>query len=406
MRTGFFLLSVFLIAFLPGSPTIPGASGAAPPADLKFLHVLLIFDTDDPSLDEGLKVDRERVEKTLRSTIPRSRLGGGDLVILAGREVTPKRILEEIRKLPVRPEDSLLVFFGGHGGQTRERKLFLLTRGGELPRSELLQAMDAKKAGLTVLLTDCCSNLIRRNGSRDIVDRPGVKVELRPVMRSLFFASRGKVDITAASDDKAYGDDASGGLFTKALCELWKQDAETATSRKLVARLHKGEEQTVSWEEFFAGLKEDTEASFTKWRDKLPRSAVDQVSSKSQTPKQYSLAELVKTETSTPAGTKTYAVVNLINRAGRAIKYEYRWEGEKEWMSATLGPGERKQHVLALASPERPAPPLEAQIEGIKSKSRMPAGRWTGIGKPGPSDGRLYEVKPRRTEVRTSAPGT
>src|SRR5260370_36005305 len=76
--------------------------------------------------------------------------------------------------------------------------------------------MEAKNAGLVVLLTDCCSTPRKLppllTESKGLVERART---LRPVGRSLLFQARGTVDITAATDNASCRDNKNGGLSSR-----------------------------------------------------------------------------------------------------------------------------------------------------------------------------------------------
>src|SRR5437762_3577308 len=69
-------------------------------------------------------------------------------------------------------------------------------------RHEVRGAMEARGAGLVLLLTDCCSTPRKLppllTESKGMVERART---LRPTVRSLLFQARGTVDITAATDN-------------------------------------------------------------------------------------------------------------------------------------------------------------------------------------------------------------
>jgi hypothetical protein len=94
-------------------------------------------------------------------------------------------------------------------------------RAGNLERQALVNAMQAKRAGLTVLLTDCCSDIVKIQGAGDVKTNdhaPPQARQMQHLTRCLFFQHRGIVDITAAMvGSSAYGDDQVGGFFTASL---------------------------------------------------------------------------------------------------------------------------------------------------------------------------------------------
>src|SRR5262245_20997044 len=127
--------------------------------ELTRLRVLLVFDTSDKQLGKGLeKHDLPRVSRTLRGNVPTSRM---TIDVLKGKGVMRKQILAHYQTLKTGPNEGLLFFYGGHGATDKEtgRHALTLTNEDVLFRYELREAMEAKKAGLVVIISDCCSDL-------------------------------------------------------------------------------------------------------------------------------------------------------------------------------------------------------------------------------------------------------
>jgi hypothetical protein len=378
-----------------GSADAPPKPRPGSTAELKKLHVILVFDTGAADLALGLRVDQTRVRNLLVQNIPGSRLDMDKSHLFEGKQVTREEILKAVRKLEVGPEDGILFYYGGHGGRTPDGKHFLALRQGRLFRDELRQALDARKAGLVVLLTDCCSNAVKmaRVVEDDYGSRPVELVkEIHPTLRDLFFRARGTVDITAASNDRAYGDDISGGLFTQATCRIL-----STKHKALLARLDTNHDGQLTWVELFPGLKKDTEELFISWLAKIPRGEREGIDHKPQSPMQFSLGRPVSAGSETVAASgRNWAVVSLVNKAARQVKVDYRWTGEETWQSVTLEPGGQTHFSRSLSGPGKEPPLLEARIKGVSALSHMKPRVWTGEGKPGFADGTVYELKPRK----------
>jgi hypothetical protein len=189
--------------------------------ELKRLRALLVIDTQS-NLGDSVVKDRETMRRLLTSNIPTDRL---ELTILQGRDATPARILDYYRNLQTGPDEALLFYYAGHGafnnfnGQAGNH--YLTMDAGSLERHILLRAMQAKRAGLIVLLTDCCSDVVKLQGFADVTTSEGGTAQARQLQhltRCLFFQHRGIVDITAAwIGSSAYGDTQVGGFFTASL---------------------------------------------------------------------------------------------------------------------------------------------------------------------------------------------
>src|SRR5262249_22155788 len=130
------------------------------------------------------------------------------------------------------------------------------TRGPALSRSELRKAMEAKKAGLVVILSDGRSKLCRTKVARRMTLTVKPPPALHKTLRCLFFQARDTVDITASGEGPAWGDDVRGGVFTRALCKVLE--------RKL-SDLDRDRDGLVTWREIFPVLEKETRVAFTTW---------------------------------------------------------------------------------------------------------------------------------------------
>src|SRR5262249_24922902 len=139
---------------LLNAPQAVGPVQAAP--ELKRVRFLLALDTASNLVDQ-LVLDEDRMVRLLRGGIPPARL---HLNVLKGSQLTRANVLAYSRTLKPGPDEALVFFYGGQGAISPRRGPFLQLQNGrrseELVRSELRQAMLAKKAGLTVILTECC----------------------------------------------------------------------------------------------------------------------------------------------------------------------------------------------------------------------------------------------------------
>jgi hypothetical protein len=187
---------------------------------------------------------------------------------MEGDEMTPDNILKKIERLPVRPNDAVVFMYFGHGAfdQKTDQHLFGLVHGDQQPmlllRKDVIAALQAKNAGLTVLLTDCCSDVVPILAARPVVARAPAR-DLDPVLSHLFFRHRGLVDITAAEKGtSAWFDTAVGGMFTQALMGR--------LLRKPLAELDTDKDGFLTWRELAEELKEETNRVFLEEKQRWP----------------------------------------------------------------------------------------------------------------------------------------
>lgn len=223
---------------------LPSAADVISLAPTGHLEVLLVADTDDASVGEAMSHELRELQRVLEWIQNRQpkRL---QIEVLTGSQVSPEAILSHYRQRRGRSTCSQLFFYLGHGGLDPINGHFLATNRGALYRRSLWTAMENTGAPLSVVLTNCCSNV------------PGVMPPNRDEGRTpaweafeqLFFEHRGLVDITAAED----GTFAWGGLFSSSFTSLICDP---------VASSDRNHDAFVSWEEFAGRLRAETEARF------------------------------------------------------------------------------------------------------------------------------------------------
>jgi hypothetical protein len=336
---GCILAQASALAFLAGAA--PAVNADHPP-ELRKLHALLVIDTLS-GLGESVKIDGERIDHLLSQKLPRDRV---EIVILTGKDVNTDKILAYYKNLKVGADDALFFYYAGHGATDPEKGDFMALQGLHtrvLVRADLRRAMLEHQTGLVVLMTDCCSDRHRIPGKlRRVFNDAGEAKEIDPLLRCLFYRTRGIVDITASNGESAFGDDHEGGIFTRTFAQL------VAGGPKVLDTDRDG---VVTWREFFPRFQAETESVFVTWaaRERARGEAVTQTSQK---PHAFELG-----------GSE---VVRIRNEAPKALIYYYRWSGESEWRRVTLRPHGADEHT----PPHRhggASPTLEVRFEGGKT---------------------------------------
>src|SRR5262245_8920017 len=199
--TGLLALSAVLV--------VPAAVPAERPsaAELKKLHILMVFDTRASDLAKSVRVDEWRMRLLWKETIPSGRY---TLTTLSGAKVTKEGILAHYKNLRLGPNDGVLFYYAGHAATDVKTGKHYFDLAGDNPlfRKDLVKSMEATRAGLVVLLTDCCSTpreIMRKDGFDDLGENlalgRGEATRLHPTVRQLLFLARGTVDVTAATDN-------------------------------------------------------------------------------------------------------------------------------------------------------------------------------------------------------------
>lgn len=225
---GLILASVFGSA-APAAAQYGGSSGflqlaPAQPALVARVHYLLIIDTEAEKIGASTRVDAVNMVKTLLKPIQRhGHLGSGR--VLAGSNATPAAVLRTLQRMPVGPQDTLLVYYTGHGAVMRGDHVLTMTHGN-LRHSLLRRAVLVKRARLSVIMTDACATFSRSTKSVQPSEKGEVANKAASAeadwntVQSLFFGQAGLVDVNAAKPgEAALCTQSRGGLFTAALLQ-------------------------------------------------------------------------------------------------------------------------------------------------------------------------------------------
>ena len=137
--------------------------------------------------------------------------------------ITSRQVAEWVVNLQPAAEDTVLIYYNGHGVIGAFDTHYLLfdpgVSGDSLDRGTLSQTLRGQSAQLRLLITDTCSN-VSEDLSDDIYARYATirPKKSRPYMQDLFLEHEGFLDITAASPGQfAIGNNDLGGHFTSAL---------------------------------------------------------------------------------------------------------------------------------------------------------------------------------------------
>lgn len=188
--------------------------------------ILLVGQTDDPQLGRFIPISLSKLRHVFTEQLASDRLR---FRIVDRPDCTADGILAAIRALPLAADDTLLVYYLGHGAYDPAAPADDPTGGhyfdlptGRLTRSRLLRELQARPVRLRVLISDACNVEGLNDESRRPVQEYAVRsVEGLSATEKLLFNVRGLVDIEAASRGQYswYGEP-YGGWFTHVLVDL------------------------------------------------------------------------------------------------------------------------------------------------------------------------------------------
>ena len=227
------------------------------------VFALLAIDTD--SKIAGIEDDGRAMSAALASGFGST--GLLNLRVLDGVDVGPDAILNYFRNVRSGPNDVLLLYYTGHGATLEGRGHVLTTSHGNLLRGTLRAAMKTRQPRLSIILTDCCSSLVKRREEPPTIGAPpptdpAPARQVSPILRCLLLRHRGVVDLTSSSYGEAsWSSQGTGGLFTSALTH--------ALGSWGVEPFDRDKDDFVTWTELFEHVRHETQAGFHEFKQEL-----------------------------------------------------------------------------------------------------------------------------------------
>ena len=302
--------------------------GPLPSADAQKVHALLIILGNDRNIRVSVEKNESSIQTLLRQvsencevqmTIMKSEtetIGKITRMTLSNARTTniteqkqdiikAKQVVEWIRGLETKGEDTILIYYSGHGSMDAVGTHILNfdpeVTNDFVSRDGLRKQLEQKQGRLKMLITDTCSNRVQ---TPPPIARVYAKVQSRErrYTKNLFLEHSGFLDITAASEGQyAWGNDEIGGYFTVSLIGSFTADTDA------------NQDGFLSWNEVSDVTRRKTQKLFSETAF-LPHNQrkLDEASQESQTPTKYSLpvrltqAEATLNINSTPSGTDIY----------------------------------------------------------------------------------------------------
>jgi membrane-associated protease RseP (regulator of RpoE activity) len=262
-----------------------GQNNGATGGESARVRALVIIDTN--SQLNGLEADKDRVTSLLRH-VGDDRL---DLAVFEGARANPDNVIRQIRSWGNAAGDTVFVYYSGHGATDPNRGHALtFTQGGPLFRSRLREELARLNPRLSVILSDCCSNVVELPIG---VGAPAA--DPTATVRSLLLRTQGFVDINGSTYNAAAGVEESawclrdGGFFTKAVFEtIYFVDLQ---------ELDRNNDGLVQWAECLPRIATNLKRQYTEFRATVldnPQGAKPRVLESlqrqaSQTPQAFSL---------------------------------------------------------------------------------------------------------------------
>jgi len=273
------LIKKFALIFLSAIAVVP-----IPSVDAQTVHALLVIMDNDPNIGISAGQDGKRMEQVLES-LKTWEICQVNLTSLRSSQtkVTTQDMLNWIGNVKASSNDTLMVYYSGHGYIDETKRHFLSFDASDaIPRTDVMAKLQGVNCRLKMLVTDSCSNLVEQV-PKLVVSRGPTIVDVRRCYKNLFIEHKGLLDITAASEGEfAWGNNTIGGYFTYSLVDA------------LSVPTDKNPSSFRSWQEAVSDAQKKTQELFRQ----TTFSSADERRMKAkgisnQTPKAYSIPKPV-----------------------------------------------------------------------------------------------------------------
>jgi len=264
----FLLLGMTNMAF-----SAPPSAPAKPPT----IYALLMIADADPSIGRAVDVDRQRVGNMLKVASGICNVQTDELLSTRG-ELKSEPVLQWIKNLSPEANDTVFIYYSGHGGMNKNKETFLYLQDGYFWRSKLVTAMEGiKKCRLKIFISDCCSD---GPETEITTGRPPIS---KKALQDLFLGHEGFLHLSAASEGEySWCSPKYGGWFTRAVIDSFDDSSDINM------------DGFVSWDEVLSLAIETVQKKFQQsmvYFSDQQKKDMDKKGMKSQTPKAYSMAK-------------------------------------------------------------------------------------------------------------------
>ena len=201
-----------LLAGFALSLTAPTQASAAK------ICILIAGDTLDKTIGAAAEQSMHDVFAVFYTQVPEPML---EIEQLNGYDFTLNSIVNTIQRMPVGPEDALVVYVFSHGQHDDKGHYFVdIKSKSPIYRSEILAAMERKGPRLRALISDSCNTHLPVGKIDRVYVAPSFAPaeKISPLFVQLFFGYKGLLDVNSSSKDQsALCIPGLGGLFSMTL---------------------------------------------------------------------------------------------------------------------------------------------------------------------------------------------
>ncbi len=227
MKKFFLFISLKLFFLLP----LEGAN----------LHSIIVGDVEDWSIGKAVSLDLQSI-KTLSHEIALVTELDLKEKIFKKENFSLDKLTKYIEEMAVEEDDSILFYYSGHGYRIQEKETkwpvmaFRKERKG-LDLYKVHEKLVAKKARLSISLSDCCNSFIKAESAPPFDGFLPLLTNMNEIKMKnygkLFREAKGQIIIaSSAIGEYSYCDTENGGWFTHALLNSIKEFSESDSAEQ------------------------------------------------------------------------------------------------------------------------------------------------------------------------------
>jgi len=241
------------------------------------IYALLMIADADPSIGRAVDVDKQRLENMLKVATGICNVQTDELLSSQGA-LRSEAVFQWIKNLNSDVNDTVFIYYSGHGGMNKNKETFFYLQDGYFWRSKLVTAMEGiKKCRLKIIISDCCSD---GPETETPAGRPPIS---KKALQDLFLEHEGFLHLTAASEGEySWCSPRYGGWFTRAIVDSFDDSSDLNM------------DGFVSWNEVLSltveAVRKKYQQSLVYFSDEQKKD-MNKKGINSQTPKAYSMAK-------------------------------------------------------------------------------------------------------------------
>lgn len=193
------------------------------PAEAATLHAIIAADIEDFEISHSVQHDLMEMHARLQEIAIYADLNLSE-TILVGKDFRSARVVQTIRMLNVEPDDAVIYYHSGHGFRIEEMPevwpaLYFGPTEHPMRLQSVIELIQAKNPGFTLILADVCNNVLMLNSLTKIKAQTRSPIDdalLREGYKKLFRESRARIVACGALPGQySVCLPGRGGLFTE-----------------------------------------------------------------------------------------------------------------------------------------------------------------------------------------------